>query len=442
MSYLRNDVLEGQQLSFLQSGEIKRWGDASYGIKGKNIRSTEEIIDNGIALDEKILQRHLLCLGSIGSGKSVTLFHIIDAIRKGATENDVFVFFDAKGDYLEEFYRDGDYVISNHSIPPSGAVTWNVYQDIMATPQNKRDETIKEIATALFREDIEKSGNPVFSTGARDLFAAILSAQSREMETEGTEWDHEKLVSWLQKATDKTIRILLQKHADLKWVRNYMREDRSESSKQSFFQHLYQNIFSIFSGEFAKKGQFSIKDAVKKKGGKAIFLEYDLASGSILSPVYTLLLDLIMKDVLGRSSSTGNIYFILDEFPLIPRLNYMDNALNFGRSLGVKVIAGIQNVGQVYHVYGPELGESIISGFGTMFAFRLFDEPSRTIVQNRHGRNKKIVSIGSSNAARGVQDTIIEGNVIEDWDLTSLRIGECIVSPFNGEPFLFYPINY
>lgn len=82
MSYLRNDVLEGQQLSFLQSGEIKRWGDASYGIKGKNIRSTEEIIDNGIALDEKILQRHLLCLGSIGSGKSVTLFHIIDAIRK------------------------------------------------------------------------------------------------------------------------------------------------------------------------------------------------------------------------------------------------------------------------------------------------------------------------------------------------------------------------
>ena len=448
MSFLRNEVTEGQQLRSLSDREVfgEEMIDEEKNEKMVGIQARDQYGNMaGIALADKMLARHILCLGSIGSGKSVTLYHIINAIRNKATENDVFVIFDAKGDYLQEFYEPGDYVISNDSQPPKGAVTWNIYKDILYTKPEKRDETIREIATTLFKEDMAGSSNPVFATGARDLFAAILSSQVRQMETGEEQWDHAKLVNWLQNASDVTIRKLLKPHEDLKWVRNYMRKEGSDSQKMSFFMHLYQNIFTIFSGSFAKEGDFSIKEAVLKKGGKAIFLEYDLASGNVLSPIYTLLIDLAMKDVLGRveSDSKGkNIYFILDEFPLVPKLNYMDNALNFGRSLGVKVIAGIQNIGQVEHVYGPSLGHSIISGFGTVFAFRLFDEASRNVVVNRHGRNKRIMSIVSSNASKGVQDLITDGAAIEDWDLTRLTVGECIVSPFNGEPFRFHPIMY
>ena len=239
----------------------------------------------------------------------------------------------------------------------------------------------------------------------------------------------------MKKATDITIRNLLKPYEDLKWVRNYINKDNSASTNQSYIVHLYQNLFNVFSGGFAQAGDFSIKEALRNKGGKAIFLEYDLENGilyiyiktylmyfqedllkleifqlrkllrnkggkaifleydlengNVLKPVYTLMLDLAMKDVLGRSTSEGNVYFILDEFPLIPKLSYMDNALNFGRSLGVKVIAGIQNVGQVEYVYEQALARSIISGFGTVFAFRLFDEESRNVVATRHGRTKK-----------------------------------------------------
>ncbi|MFG6496265.1 type IV secretion system DNA-binding domain-containing protein [Fictibacillus sp. UD] len=436
MSYLRNSLIEGQLLAELKPSEVKWYGKSKVGIKGNN--------NTGIVIHNQLLARHILCMGSIGSGKSVTLYHIIDAIRKSANRDDVFIFFDAKGDYLNNFYHSGDYVISNEINPPEGTVYWNIYEDILATTPEKRDETIREIATTLFKEDIEGSSAPVFATGARDLFAAILSSQVRNIELKGEYWNHQKLVEWLQKATDTSVRILLKEYEDLKWVRNYISKESSTSSKQSFFMHLYQNIFNIFSGAFAKSGDFSIKRSINQKNGKAIFLEYDISNGNNLNPVYTLMLDLAMKEVLGRSESEskGNIYFILDEFPLIPKLNYMDNALNFGRSLGVKVIAGIQNVSQVENTYGPSLGSSIITGFGTVFAFRLFDAASRSLVVNRHGRNKKLISIGSSNASKGVQDMITDGNVIEDWDLTSLKIGECIVSPFNGEPFLFHPINY
>lgn len=451
MGYLRNDVIEGQVLEDLEPGEIKWRNEDIPGVESKykrnGLKSKVGIRGQngtGVLIHDDLLARHILCLGSIGSGKSQTLYQIINATRKSATNNDVFIFFDAKGDYLEKFYRPGDYVISNETNPPEGTVYWNIYKDILATAPEKRDEAIREIATTLFKEDIEGSSSPIFAAGARDLFAAILSSQVRNIESKGETWDNQKLVDWLRKATDITVRNLLKEYEDLTWVRNYIHKENSTSSKQSFFMHLYQNIFNIFSGGFAKPGDFSITEAIHQKQGKAIFLEYDMASGNVLSPVFTLLLDLAMKDVLGRKESTeqGNIFFILDEFPLIPKLNYMDNALNFGRSLGVKVIAGIQNVGQVDHVYGPSLGRSIISGFGTIFTFRLFDEASRTMVAYRHGRTKKIVSIGSSNASKGVVDTLSDGNVIEDWDITNLKIGQCIVSPYNEEPFLFYPLMF
>ncbi|NER42473.1 type IV secretion system DNA-binding domain-containing protein [Bacillus megaterium NBRC 15308 = ATCC 14581] len=309
------------------------------------------------------------------------------------------------------------------------------------TPKEKREETIREIASSLFKEDIEKSQAPVFGMGARDIFAAILSIHVQQMEEGIKSWDHEQLLEFMRSTTETDLRNMFLKSPEFKWVRNYIKKDGG-STTQSFIVHLYQTIYKIFSGSFAKAGNFSIREAVTNKEGKAIFLEYDLANGNILEPIYTVLLDLAMKEVLGRTRTEGNVYFVLDEFPLIPKLNYMDNALNFGRSLGVKVIAGIQNVGQVENKYGHYLAHSILSGFGTIFTFRLFDSNSRSFFAQRHGNVKRKVSFLSSNSNKGVQDQIVDGNVIEDWDIVNLGIGECVVSLPQGEPFLFYPILY
>ena len=110
--------------------------------------------------------------------------------------------------------------------------------------------------------------------------------------------------------------------------------------------------------------------------------------------------------------------------------------------LGVKVIAGIQNVGQVDDTYTPALAQSILSGFGTYFSFKLFDEKSRKIISERHGKNRVKESILSTNTFKGVNDNVIEGNVIEDWDIVKLNVGQCIVSMLNEEPFIFYPLEY
>ncbi len=59
-----------------------------------------------------------------------------------------------------------------------------------------------------------------------------------------------------------------------------------------------------------------------------------------------MLFDLAIKKALSRNEGEvrGNVYFVADEFRLLPNLKHIADAVNFGRSLGVKFMIGIQNV--------------------------------------------------------------------------------------------------
>jgi hypothetical protein len=91
----------------------------------------------------------------------------------------------------------------------------------------------------------------------------------------------------------------------------------------------------------------------------------------------------------------------------------------------------------VFASYGPDIGASILSGFGTVFAFRLMDGPSREFVRQRFGRNRKHITTEFAVRSRGLQETVLDGNVIEDWDLSALTIGTTIASMPEGAPFFF-----
>jgi len=430
------EVLEGQQLTDLEPGAVVGKGKARCGVRGKD--------GTGIVVDPTMLGKHILALGAIGSGKSNLIYHLIKGVvLESLTPDDIVIFFDAKGDYLQEFYRPGDYVIGNKKRidPDKNVVLWNVFEDVLTTPADERIETVREVGTSIFKKYIDQSNNPGFIMGARDMFCSLIIAFLRDAERTGSKMDNQLFKKLISSATAKQIRDKLSQHADLNWATSYIMSEASATT-QSYLSPLFMVAQEMFIGSFAEKGDFSIRRAVQEKGGKSVFLEYDIASGNTLEAIYTVLIDLAMKESLGQSKPKGSVYFILDEFPLIPKLNYMDNALNFGRSLGVKVIAGIQNVGQVENTYSEALAHSLLSGFGTMYAFRLFDEKSRRMISDRHGKNRKRISMVSAAAFKGMNEQFIDGNAIEDWDVTKLGIGECIVSISNLEPFRFYPVLY
>lgn len=421
-------IFEGAELQE-EAPDLPR-GDARCYLRGVGSQQQDIIV----SLDDQLFSKHILLLGSIGTGKTNAIFQIVDQLRQHLTPEDVMLIFDTKGDFYEEFYRPGDIVISNdkHATGPAGLDFWNIFCEF--GEGESVEENIFEITRTLFYEKIERFHQPFFPNAAKDLFSAILLHFHRRGEPHQLSNAH--LRAFLDQTLSAELRSILASHDDLRAMTSYIADDRSPQT-QGVFSELQQMTREILMGNFRREGTLSVRKAVRDKGAKAIFVSYDLGIGNILTPIYRLLLDLALKEALSRKKSEGNVWFIVDEFRLIPSLQHVDDGVNFGRSLGAKFIVGIQNIEQVFHAYGEPLARSILSAFTTTIAFRANDVTTRNYIQQHFGRNRKREMYMASVQSRGIVEQVREANVVEDWDITRLPVGQAIVGMPDRDPFLF-----
>ena len=390
-----------------------------------------------VPITDDILGRHLLFLGGIGTGKTNALLQIIYQIRRSMTENDVAVVFDTKGDFYREFYKPGDIVISNDitATGANGANYWNIISEVERGEHE--EESISEIAKTLFKEKIEDSSQPFFPNAAKDLFSALLIHAVRNGEIRS----NYALRQLLDACDVSELQRVLACHQDLRAMTSYISDPKSPQT-QGVLSELQQMTREMFIGNFRRKGTLSMRNIVREKGGKVVFIEYDLSIGNTLTPIYRLLFDLSIKEALSRSKSEGNVWFVADEFRLLPHLQHMEDAVNFGRSLGVKFLIGIQNVEQIYDSYGESKAKSIMSGFLTNIIFRVNDHTSREYTRNLFGQNRKLDVYSSALQSKGITEQVRDANVVEDWDITRLKTGEAIIGLPGVEPFDFQFAKY
>lgn len=420
-------VFEGNELS--RTVPVNNSQQARCAIRGEDASGKPA----SFFLSDDLLSKHLLFIGGIGMGKTNGIFQILSQLRNNMTSNDVMVVFDTKGDFYDSFYRQGDIVISNDdkATGPRGRDYWNIFEEINAGINT--EEEIVEIARTLFFERSNKSSQPFFPNAARDLFSGIMLHFHRM----GGVKNNAVLRNFLDQTPSAEIRAILQQHQDLKAMTTYISDDRSPQT-QGVISELQQHLREIFIGNFRKEGNLSIRQAIRAKQGRLVFVEYDLGIGGMLTPIYQLMLDMAIKEALSRKKSDGNVWFIIDEFRLIPNLQHIDDGINFGRSMGAKFIIGVQNIEQVFHAYGEAQAHSILSGLLTTVAFRVNDAATRKFIQELVGKNRKKEVFMSSVSSRGIVEQIREANVVEDWDISNMHVGEAIINTPGYEPFFFH----
>lgn len=119
----------------------------------------------------------------------------------------------------------------------------------------------------------------------------------------------------------------------------------------------------------------------------------------------------------------------------MPYLQHIEDAVNFGRSLGVKVVAGLQSISQLYELYGESRGRSIASGFSTFITFHLNDVVSRDYVRDLYGKN--LILEQYTQLDNSLVENQRQGYTVEDWNIQNLKLGEAIIGlPFQ-KPFRF-----
>ena len=440
-------VIEGQELARIVPEQAKtidtEAGSVNITFHGQNGCD----MNDTFSMSQSLLSQHLLVVGGIGSGKTNALNLGLEVLtgknnaRNKLSGNDVMVIFDTKGDFKAEFYRPGDIVISNGSdaCGASGRDYWNIVSELRdATPDDKSHlkENIIEITNALFAERLKKGDDPFFPAAAKELVGALLyhAVQIRRVTPRIV---NNAFVLQLINEPPEKLHEILDKYSDYKYVKAYIPED-SYDQTNGVIAEMRQVMQPLLIGNFCRPGNISIRDLVRAKGGRRIFIEYDIGVGSMLTPIYALLFDLAIKEALCRSHSEGNVFMIADEFKLLPNLLHIDDAVNFGRSLGIKFMVGIQNVDQIIDIYGENRAKNIFSGFMSHFAFSVSDYNTRKYIKERAGENHKCFELSGYEVYRNIS----KANVVEDWDIQQLGLGECIVMLNRVQPFVFHFKKY
>ena len=398
-----------------------------------------------IPLIPPIFSQHILFSGGIGSGKTNAINQIVKQLIDKRTSKDVVVIFDSKGDFLHKFGKmlPDKVVISNDQ---NATAVWNMFNealiDYKTLGTKSIDENLMELAGSLFQTVIEKDvNNPFFTLAAKNIFYGLLKFLSNKHLSEhiktGRVKINNKVIYELSKLDSSKIAELFnspdqQKDlAQLIYYLGRMKADKdgklslSENDQgASVIATLRNVLIDIFKGKFAEVGDFSVRDFIRAKGGRFLFIEYDLSQGRVLSPIYKVMIDMAIKESLCRDRSAGNVFSIIDEFRLLPKLDFMDAGVNLGRGLGAKFIVGIQNLKQIEAIYGEAEAKSILSGFVTNINFRTTDIETREYIKSLSG--EQIYEYDVMSLAGGKQRE--RSSVITDEDILKLNVGEAIIN--------------
>lgn len=392
-------------------------------------------------LDMDALSKHTILIGGTGCGKTTLFYHFVSQLKSSMTQDDVMIIFDSKGDFFSKFFnKTTDIVIGNSKQYAPQSEHWNVYKEVLADGWEERDFVIntQEVCKSFFEERTKNTTNAFFPNAARDLLAAVIVAFIREGKRDPNIkkefFYNSKLKEFLDLSDSQMIMDLLAGSPDANAILSYVGGDNAQS--QGVLSEMYSIMREILIGVFAERGTFSMREFVRRKGNRTLFIEYDLSIGSMLTPVYRLMFDLALKEALGRNKPQGNVYLICDEFKLLPHLRHIDDGVNFGRSLGVKVFAGVQSIEQLYEIYGQSRGRNIAAGFSSVYAFRSNDNATREFVSGLFGKNIVLERY------QRIDNQMIEekrnGQTVEDWDMNTLKVGEAIVGLPFSQPFRFH----
>ena len=400
-------------------------------------------------INKDMLAYGLIAIGAPGTGKTNFLNMTLDRMLATMQPTDIIIIFDTKGDYLETFgsrIPDSDkIVIGNCEAYRRVTFYHNIFAEVMPrgkdgklvyTPES--DEDALNLCEQLF-QSMNSETQPIFPTMAEQVVAAVMVYFMRTYwRKDQSKLNNKEFINFFTHSTNDDLKKVFEleymsdQHSCIVYISGKGNQTQGVNS------YVGSVLKKMFVGPFAQADparEFSMRDIIYSGKKKVVFIEYDLCKGKLLAPMYGLLIDRAFANALGgRQKTKTNKYFLLDEMLLLPKIEHMCDSLNFGRSLGVKVMCGLQNICGLEEQYGEAGAKNILSSFQNMIAFRTNDYDTRQFVINRLGENYQNFSLSVQQENLNLQR---EGHTVEDWNLLKLKNGEAVVSLAGEESFLF-----
>ena len=307
--------------------------------------------------------KHTFVIGRPGSGKTQLLTPILKRLKERGERA---VVYDYKGEYVAKFYDPAADLIFNPL--DRRCVGWNLFNEV-TTPMDIEAVGASLIPPAPARSD------PFWSDAARGVFCGILHYLHGKKDTTN------RCVWELLTADSHRIAACLKGAAGGEAGYRYIEDAGSRQAMgvlAVMMQHTH--CFEYMAG---LDGDFSVGDWIENGHGMIFITNYADVQGA-LKPILSLFIDLLARRLLSLPDDYNRrLFFMLDEFGTLQRLDAMVSLLTGSRSKGGCIFLGVQDIGQIDRLYGRETRMSIVNACGNAAIFAVADPDNARFLSSR-----------------------------------------------------------
>lgn len=325
--------------------------------------------------------RHDLIIGSVGGGKTQTLLPYMRAARE---RGDRMLVFDLKGDFTPDFPsrpmpHNGQQVeVEDVIFAPwdSRSMPWAVAQDVATLA------AAREFAGRMIPES--QGGSPFWSNAARQvLIANLVELQSTLPEKWGFSDLAKKLVRPIDELADAA-RIYFPEA--LKALSDGQQNVTSAGVLGNMMSYL--SVVFDLARAWPTPGIFSIRDWLteKNKRTKSVILQHNGEFESLARAFNGAVLGLasqLINSPLISESNTRRLWFFLDEFPQLGKVEAIFPLCEIGRSKGVRVVLGMQDISQLKKIYSDDQASALVSMVGTHVVTRVSSGETASLISEK-----------------------------------------------------------
>lgn len=299
--------------------------------------------------------QHMIIVGKSGSGKTQIIIPMIAAsIRRG----DQLVIYDNKGDFSR-------WIHGAIQIAP-----W--HKDSMAIDIAK-DCTNTQSARELAARLIPEGADPMWHQAARLILVAILIKLQKE---KPGKWTWGDLYTQVCKNQQELLTIIKEHTPEARHI-----IEAPGKTTQSILINFSTNLSLIADlaaawGNAPEEKRISITEWIKNPPAdkKILILQgsenYKELSNAYIHIVLDMMSSLINSPELPESTKR-RIYFFIDEFTQLGKIDKFRALLEIGRSKGIRVVIAFQDIAQLRDVYGEHVANAWLGIVGTYIVTQL-----------------------------------------------------------------------
>ena len=382
-------------------------------LKSKKIpKKDERFTVSGIPLDSGTETKSFGFFGSPGSGKTTTVFELLDQIREKKQRA---ILHDPKGEFIEYFYRKGkDYILNPMDKRFPG---WNIWNEI-------KDPThYSSLASSLIPTLDPKSKE--WTDGAATIFQELLKRLAQlDMKTNAELWE---------KITTSTVEDLNRFLEGSPAQR--LCDPKAEAQSAGYLGSVTTNT-KAWEYLVGKEGNppLCIRDFIRNDDHDSwIFLSSRAEQREAFAPLVSLWIEIASTSLLSlEPDRKRRVWYVIDELPSLQKLPSLTKLLAEGRGFGACCILGIQSVAQTRSIYGRDGSDALLAMPQTTLVLKT-DEPdsaswlSRALGQQELEEKRQSTSMGANSMRDGV--SISEANATKNLVLPSEIMG---LDPLHG----------